>query len=622
MRFTSHHSRSRPAATARARHAAGALFALTLAASTAACSAAALTGAAPGSPDVAEADPAADASADAQTVAEAMAENHDYWTAAETGDTPEEITLEGDSAVSTSPAVGAEGSTVTITAGGTYSVSGTLTGQLIVDAGEEQVVLILDGATITNPDSAAILVSAAEGVQLVLAKGTENSVSDADSYPADAAVDAAIFADADLEITGPGALAVSGNGADGIASKKDLVLTGGRITVTAAEHGLRGKDALVVTSGEITASSGGDALRANNDTDADRGYILLTGGSLDLTAGQDAADAKSDLLISGATITATSGGGAGAPIPEDTSTKGLKGRSLVIVEGGNITVDAADDSVHSDGSIYLLGGALTLESGDDGVHADHTLEVAGASVRIIESEEGLEATWLTISDGEVNITSADDGLNATNGTEDSPESTGEAPAEEQPPQGAPAPEGAPEAGPAGGPPNEGGPGGGMDADDGSELVISGGTVVIDAEGDGIDSNGSLTIAGGEVTVFGTQTGGDGAFDANGDFTIEGGTVIALSAGQMEEVPAGEGQAWFAAAAAGGQGTAVEFTAGQEELASITAVKGFGWAFYSGPWVTEGSTYSVSADGNASSAVAGETTGTPGRGERPAQVGTN
>src|SRR5699024_12417709 len=137
----------------------------------------------------------------------------------------------------------------------------------------------------------------------------------------------------------------------------------------------------------------------------------------------------------------------------------------------------------------------------------------------------------------------------------------------------------PERGRAGRAPNEGGRGGGMDADDGSELVISGGTVVIDAEGDGIDSNGSLSITGGEVTVFGTQTGGDGAFDANGDFGIEGGTVIALSAGEMEEVPAGEGQGWFAAATAGGQGTVVDFTDCEEELDSITGVKDFGRRFW-------------------------------------------
>ena len=99
-------------------------------------------------------------------------------------------------------------------------------------------------------------------------------------------------------------------------------------------------------------------------------------------------------------------------------------------------------------------------------------------------------------------------------------------------------------------------------------------------------------------------------------------MIALSAGEMEEVPAGEGQGWFAAATAGGQGTVVDFTDGEEELASITGVKDFGWAFYSSPTVTEGSTNTVTADGTASSAVAGESTGTPGRGERPGQPGTN
>jgi hypothetical protein len=79
----------------------------------------------------------------------------------------------------------------------------------------------------------------------------------------------------------------------------------------------------------------------------------------------------------------------------------------------------------------------------------------------------------------------------------------------------------------------GGAMGGSSSD--SYIRISGGTVYVDAEGDGIDSNGSLYIEGGTITIDGPTNTGNGALDSgDGDYTTEitGGTITAASAAGM------------------------------------------------------------------------------------------
>ncbi len=429
------------------------------------------------------------------TVEAAMALNHDYWTPDETGEgeTATAIALDGTTATSTSENVTIDGSTVTITAAGTYELTGTLQGQVIVDAPDEaQVKLVLKGAEITNSNGPALLLTNADGVVVELASGTQNKISDTATFAEDADENAAFFSHVDVVISGDGALEVSGGGEDGIASKDDLVITGGTITVDATDDGIRGKDALVITGGTINVTAGGDGLKTTNEDEADRGYFLITGGDVTIAALSDGIDSAQDALF----------------------------------DGGNVLIS--------------------------------------------ESDEGVEAQNLIIGDGVLDITSTDDGLNATMGSSSTTTAAG---------------------GPMG------------DVDDGSNLVIYGGIVTINAEGDGIDSNGALTISGGKVTVFGTSRGGNGAFDANGTFTLSGGEVLALSAGQMEQGPAVVSQALVEVSISGVMSDSVTVSANGQNLAQVQAVKGFGYVLYSSPALTEGTTVSIAAGTNAVEATA-------------------
>ncbi|NKX51387.1 carbohydrate-binding domain-containing protein, partial [Arthrobacter deserti] len=158
-------------------------------------------------------------------------------------------------------AVAVDGNTITIGAAGTYRLSGSLAdGQVVVAAGEEDVVrIVLVGAAITSGTGAPFAGQSANEVLVYLDDGTASTLTDAKAY-ADGSEDApsaALYSMADLTIAGPGELAVTGNYADGIASKAGLVLASGTVTVDPADDGIKGKDYLALLDGDWLVTAGG-----------------------------------------------------------------------------------------------------------------------------------------------------------------------------------------------------------------------------------------------------------------------------------------------------------------------------------------------------------------------------
>ncbi|SNY59662.1 carbohydrate-binding domain-containing protein [Paractinoplanes atraurantiacus] len=413
------------------------------------------------------------------------------------------ITLSGASAsiAASSSGIKVDGGTVTIGAAGVYRLTGSLNGQVVVNAPKAAVTLVLDNATISSSTTAAI--AAVEVAQLDVVLAGTNSLADAPSYAESADVNAALFSAGDLTVSGDGALTVAGNGNDGIASKDGLLISSGKLTITAKDDGLRGKDYLTVRAGTIRVTAGGDGLKADNEEDAEAGFIAVSGGEVTVTAGGDGFDAATDLVQTGGKVEVTSGGGHETAPAGDPSTKGLKSGVITVLEAGSATVDASDDAVHSDGAIHLAGASVSAAGGDDGVHAEDTLRVSAGTVKVISSVEGFEAAHVDVTGGDSSIVSSDDGLNAAGG-------------------------------------------------DGGEEVgaytasITGGTLVIDAEGDGLDSNGTAFVSGGTVVVSGPSGRGNGALDVNGTFTVTGGTLFAAGSASMPVAPAEDSpQAWLA-----------------------------------------------------------------------------
>jgi hypothetical protein len=525
-----------------------------------------------------------------QNAATVLAANKEVHTAgSDDAGTTGTIELTGDSATSSADGVKVDGSTVTITAAGTYTISGELAGQIVVTAPDATVTLILDGAEITSSTTAAIAATEVKELVVQLADGSSNTLSDASTYADDADVNAALFSAGDLTVTGGGKLTVTGNGNDGIASKDGLLVESGTVTVTAKDDGLRGKDYVAVSGGTITVTAGGDGLKADNTEDADSGYVSVSGGTVEVTSQGDGVDAATDIVVTKGTLTIAAGGGHSVKPSDDTSAKGLKSGVITVLEGGTVSVDSSDDAVHTDGAVHFNGAKVTVASGDDGVHAEGQQIIDAGSLEVTSAVEGLEAAVFVLNDGTVHVVSSDDGINGAGGT------TSTDTADQGGQQG------------GGFPGGGGGPGGGEEVGDFS-VTINGGSLVIDSEGDGLDSNGVASITGGTVVVNGPEGNGNGALDVNGTFTVSGGTLLAAGSSGMVVTPSTDSeQGWISATLDStiAAGTTVQIADSDGTVvATFVTSKSVQNITFSSSKITSGESYTVYTGGTASGASTG------------------
>ncbi len=427
----------------------------------------------------------------------------------------------------------ANGTALTIFQKGTYLLKGSCKdGSITVNiSAEDKVQLVLDGLTLTSENGAPLIIVQADKVFLTLAENSKNTLSDGSAYTltaGDSTVDAAIFSKEDLTVNGTGSLTVNGNYKHGIVSKDDLVITGGTILVNAVSTAIDGKDSVRITGEPVIAlEAGSNGIRSTNAEDEDRGYIWIDGGTISVNAGTDGLEAVTLLQIDGGMISLTTGGGSanastktdggwgqwgdpwggwGQTSASDTdSAKAIKCEKNIVITDGMISIDSSDDSIHANESIAVTGGTVTASSGDDGIHADTDLTITGGDITITKSYEGLEATNIVFAGGKACVTASDDGLNAAGGND----------------------------GPAFGG-GGGRPGQNMFSGTTGSLSITGGYLIVNASGDGVDSNGTLTVTGGVTLVSGPTNSGNGALDYQSGASITGGIFIACGASGMAQ----------------------------------------------------------------------------------------
>ncbi len=404
------------------------------------------------------------------------------------------ITLSGTSISVGGDGASVSGTKVTISAAGTYRLTGTLDdGQVVVNAAGALVRLVLDGVTLNNSADAPLIVTKAAKTVLILADNSVNRVTDGAIYPSGVDQNAAIYSEDNLSIGGAGSLIVTARYNDGITSKDGLVIAGGTISVTAADDGIRGKDYLVVRNGTLDITSGGDGLKSDEDGDVTQGYVLVAGGTITIRASGDGVQAETDALVTDGTLTITAGGGSNVVLSDDLSAKGIKGL-LVVVDGGTIKLDTADDGLHSDGELVINGGQIEIASGDDAVHADAELVINGGDIDVTKSYEGIENAEadMTINGGRIRVVSSDDGINVA------------------------------------------GAGDMVQSSTTYYLYINGGYIVSNATGDGVDVNGSIVMTGGCVIVHGPSANNNAAVDYDGTFRMTGGFLVAAGSSGMAQ----------------------------------------------------------------------------------------
>ena len=298
------------------------------------------------------------------------------------------------------------------------------------------------------------------------------------------------------------------------------------------------------------------AIHCENSDDAAKGFVYISGGTIKAEAEGDGIAASAymqiesgtiDLLVGGGSENGSKahsdhfggfmGGGPGGGRPggmgpgnsqttetdeNSTSMKGLKAANSMLISGGNITINSADDAIHSDVSLTINGGIFTIASGDDAIHAEDTLTVTAGKIDISESYEGLEALHIDVQGGDIKLVASDDGLNAAGGTDQSGTEGGR--------------DGMFGGGPGGmggGRPGGGGFGG-MSGNSNGSIKISGGNLYINSSGDGLDANGTLEISGGYTVVVGPTQGDTATLDYDKSGIITGGTFIGTGAAGMAQ----------------------------------------------------------------------------------------
>lgn len=271
--------------------------------------------------------------------------------------------------------------TITIVAGGTQVITGVIAaGQIIVDAGDEDVTLVLNGVDITNASGAAIYILEAGDVTVEIADGSVNKLTQT-GFDADEDQKAALYSSSDLEIIGGGELVVVSTVADGISSSDDLFLTEGNIVINAADDGIRGKDSVTISGGTITIDSVEDGIKSTNDKDLGRGVLTITDGIITINSGDDAIKAEQEILISGGTINIVS------------SVEGIEA-PVIVIDGGDISLYATDDGINASASDIITSGlSITINGGTVNV------EVAAGDTDALDSNEDLY-----VNGGIVNIT--------------------------------------------------------------------------------------------------------------------------------------------------------------------------------------------------------------------------
>ena len=268
--------------------------------------------------------------------------------------------------------------------------------------------------------------------------------------------------------------------------KNDLVVSGsGALKITSAGKGIHAKDTLTLADGTIDITSADDAFNGKDGITVDSGIFTVT-------------------------ITDTEEG------------KAMTSRGAVTLNDGTMTVAASSEGIEGL-SVTVNGGTWDITAADDGVNAREKAETA----------ETTETTETAAQETAVQETAAQE-----TGAENMPQDGG---SDSQGGQG----------GFGGGMPPQGGFNGHdgfggmteeemqaerlkMQYNEKCQIVVNGGTLIVNSQGDGLDSNGDIHINGGEVFVNSMESDGNAALDWNGAGYVDGGSLIAAGMPGMAE----------------------------------------------------------------------------------------
>lgn len=478
-----------------------------------------------------------------------------------------------------------DGTALTITAAGTYRITGSCSeGSVVVSKSLSDVTLILDNLTLSSSSTAPVVIKKSstviihlEGTSTLTDNEDPDNETSSDATVADAFEGAAIKVKSGSTVTlcGEGNLNIVANAKNGIkgGSTAALIFNGsGTVAVTgsgkyyggtksgaAVNNGIACDGSMVFNQGTFVIKATGDGIKSAPDAtdetegttiDTDSaGTVTINGGTFDIDVDGDGIQADTALTINGGTFDIQTWKGYSVwndTLADAYSCKGLKASGdraeeagydpTLTITGGTFTLNTGDDAVHSDAYVTVTGGTFTINTGDDGMHADTSLILGTENglardpdVTINHSYEGLEGGTVYVYSGRYYVIASDDGVNAAGGSS-SGSDTGAG--------------GGNTFNPGGGRPggNQGGPRSSTSSSSDYNIYIYGGDLYVNCDGDGLDSNGGLYLYGGQQAVFSMKSGGDNtAIDADGTILIQGATIFTAGTTGMDGTAS---SSWF------------------------------------------------------------------------------
>ena len=491
-----------------------------------------------------------------------------------------QVTLADQTATVTGQGASFSDQTLTITQAGTYVLTGSGKNiKLVVEAADtDQVHLVFQNLTLEG-EGTLLQINKAYEVVISLAEGSQNTLTESQASD-DEKVKATIHSQVPLTLNGTGSLTLTALTKNALEVEDDLKVLGGTYTVKAANHGFKVEGALDIEAATLTIEAGKDGLHAEHDETTERANISLNPTQLSIAATEDGVDAGNELTIEGGTITVSQ------------SEEGLEAR-VIRQLGGDVTIKSSDDGINaSAGSSSKSSDTSATSKTTDASTTSNTADTSSSASQAT-TDSATASTSASQSTADPAATSQTDQANQDKNQTPPAPTAGQAPPQGgQPPQNGQGPGGMP-------------PGGQEESDPSLQIILEGGTLTIDAEGDGIDSNGTVTISGGSLVVNGSVQGGNGPLDAAGDITITGGTVWALGTSDMlQGFAQGSTQASITANIAGTAGqTLIILDANGKEVTRQTASKDFQAVIMSSADLVDGQTYTIQVEGTIQTATA-------------------
>lgn len=278
------------------------------------------------------------------------------------------INLKDNASSCDSDSVNINNNTITITNENIYYVTGSLSnGQLIVDADNAKVQIVLDNTEISNDSSAAIYVKKAKKVFITLADGTKSVISNNGEFvnTDDEKIDGAIYSKDDLVINGTGTVDINSNYGHSIVCNDVLKITNGTLNLSAAKKAIKANDGVRIANAEFNIEAEKHGIHCDED-------VYIRSGNININKSSEGIEGKTitidggDIVINSdddglnATSSKSSSSDSSSNNTDNNNTFDYDENAQIYINGGNITINANGDGIDSNGDLTVSGGTVLV----------------------------------------------------------------------------------------------------------------------------------------------------------------------------------------------------------------------------------------------------------------------